>query len=74
MSCDPHDRALIYDPLKSDSDLIQSAVMDCFPHLNEWIAVTDDISVTTTTFLIEKFPVWNVVLIFVVHVADELFQ
>jgi len=43
MSCDPHNRASRNDPLKSDSDLIQSAVMDCFPHLNDWIAA-DQIS------------------------------
>ena len=50
MSCDPHDRASRNDPLKSDSDLIQSAVMDCFPHLNDWIAA-DQISVIVSSFL-----------------------
>jgi len=44
MTCDPHDRALRSDPLKSDLDLVQSAVMDCFPHLNDWIDATDQIS------------------------------
>ena len=46
MSCDPQDKAFRTDPLKSDSDMIRSAVVDCFPHLNEWIASSDKVSVT----------------------------
>jgi len=44
MSCDPQDKAFRTDPLKSDSDMIRSAVVDCFPHLNEWIASSDKVS------------------------------